>query len=58
MWETLQDICTHILDRHIIIKEFHVDFEKSAHTSILNVFCKRVLILVNVRKQYRYAHSW
>lgn len=35
MWETLQNICTHILERQLIIKKFLVDFEKSAHNSIL-----------------------
>lgn len=54
MWEKLQNFCTHILDRQLIIKEFHVDFEKSAHSSILNVFpqCKIVCCTFHL------AQSW
>lgn len=38
MWETLKNLCTHILDRQLIINELHINFKKSAHNSILNVF--------------------
>lgn len=45
MWETGQNLCTRIIDRQLIIIEFHVDIEKSVHISILRVFpqCKIVL---------------
>lgn len=54
MWETLQNLCTHILDRSLNIKEFHVDFEKSTHNAILNIFPRCKIICCT----FHLAQSW
>lgn len=45
MWETLQKLCTHTINRQLIINIiFHVDFEKSAQNAIIYLYpqCKIV----------------
>jgi hypothetical protein len=54
MWESLQKLCIHILDRQLIIKEFNFNFEKLAHNSILNV-CLQCKI---VSCTFHLAQSW
>jgi hypothetical protein len=54
MRQSLQNICTQIPDRQLIIKEFYVDFEKSAHNSILNVFLQCKIVCYT----FHLAQSW
>jgi hypothetical protein len=44
MWITIQDLCVYTLNQEVNIKEFHVDFEISAHYALLNLYphCKIV----------------
>jgi hypothetical protein len=38
MWKTLQNVCIQIIDNIIHLSNFHVDFEKSAHNAVLQIF--------------------
>jgi hypothetical protein len=44
MWIRIQDLCVYTLNQEVNIKEFHVDFEISAHNALLNLYpdCKIV----------------
>jgi len=54
MWITIQDLCVHTLNQELNIKEFHVDFEISAHNALLNLYpdCKIVACTFHL------AQSW
>lgn len=54
MWETLQNHCTRILDRQLITKQLRIDYEKSAHNSIFNVFLRCNIVYCI----FHFTQSW
>jgi len=47
MWKTLQNICIQITGNIINLSNFHVDFEKSAHNAVLQIFPKCKIMCCN-----------
>ncbi|KAF0759990.1 MULE domain-containing protein [Aphis craccivora] len=38
LWTTIKDLCLELLGQNLEVKFLHLDFEKSAHISVKNVF--------------------
>jgi len=44
MWKTIMNLSMQLIGKNLSVKIFHADFEKAAHTTVLQIFsqCKIV----------------